>query len=63
MRGDERSEDEMEKLIAKLRVYTISDQDDAGRFLRREFPKLFYIVSPECELARILPRDLDWYLR
>lgn len=43
---EERSGDEFEKLIAKLRVYTISDQDNAGRFLRREFPKLFYIVSP-----------------
>jgi len=27
-------------------VYTISDQDDAGRWLRLEFPSLFYIVSP-----------------
>jgi hypothetical protein len=27
-------------------VYTISDQDDAGVWLRREFPELFYIVSP-----------------
>jgi hypothetical protein len=34
------------KLIAKLRVYTISDQDDSGAWLRREFPELFYIVSP-----------------
>jgi hypothetical protein len=37
---------EVEKFIAKLRVYAISDQDDAGPWLRREFPKLFYIVSP-----------------
>lgn len=33
-------------LAAKLRVYTISDQDDSGAWLRREFPELFYIVSP-----------------
>jgi hypothetical protein len=33
-------------LIAKLRVYTISDQDDSGAWMRREFPQLFYIVSP-----------------
>lgn len=32
--------------VAKLRVYTISDQDDAGRWLRDTFPGLFYIVSP-----------------
>ena len=34
------------ELISKLRVYTISDQDDAGRWLRLEFPGLFYVVSP-----------------
>src|SRR4051794_40150408 len=35
-----------EKLIARLRVYSISDQDDAGPWIRREFPGLFYIVMP-----------------
>ena len=34
------------KLVAKLRVHTISDQDDSGAWMRREFPTLFYIVSP-----------------
>ena len=33
-------------LISHLRVYSISDQDDAGPWIRREFPELFYIVSP-----------------
>lgn len=33
-------------LIAKLRVYSISDQDDAGPWIRREFPDLYYIVQP-----------------
>lgn len=37
---------ECDRLVAKLRVYTVSDQDDSGPWLRREFPKLFYIVSP-----------------
>ncbi len=37
---------EVKKLIAKLRVYTISDQDDSGIWIRRNFPNLFYIVSP-----------------
>jgi hypothetical protein len=37
---------EADRLIAKLRVYTISDQDDSGAWMRRTFPKLFYIVSP-----------------
>ncbi len=37
---------EAQRLIAKLRVYTISDQDDSGSWIRRQFPGLFYIVSP-----------------
>ena len=41
-----RSADELKKFVAKLRVYAISDQDDAGAWIRREFPDLFYIVSP-----------------
>ena len=40
------SSQEMEKLIARLRVYSISDQDDAGPWIRKEFPSVFYIVSP-----------------
>lgn len=41
-----RSADEVKKFVAKLRVYTISDQDDSGPWIRKEFPDLFYIVSP-----------------
>lgn len=41
-----KSKKEAIKLIAKLRVYTISDQDDSGIWLRNNFPDLFYIVSP-----------------
>jgi hypothetical protein len=41
-----RSDAELAAFVAKLRVYSISDQDDAGRWLRREFPNLFYVVSP-----------------
>ncbi len=37
---------ELDRFVAKLRVYTISDQDDAGRWLRITFPGLFFIVSP-----------------
>ena len=37
---------ELDRLVAKLRVYTISDQDDSGPWMRKNFPKLFYIVSP-----------------
>ena len=38
--------DVLEKLISKLRVYTISDQDDTGIWIRNNFPDLHYIVSP-----------------
>ena len=38
--------DELEKLIARLRISSISDQDDAGPWIRHEFPSLFYVVSP-----------------
>lgn len=41
-----RSAAEVDKLIARLRVYSISDQDDAGPWIRREFPNLHYIVKP-----------------
>ena len=41
-----KSETETQRLIAKLRVYTISDQDDSGNWIRKNFPDLFYIVSP-----------------
>ncbi len=40
------SEAESNKLIAKLRIYTISDQDDSAMWVRKNFPDLFYIVSP-----------------
>lgn len=41
-----RSKEELSRFVAKLRVYTISDQDDSGPWIRKEFPDLFYIVSP-----------------
>jgi hypothetical protein len=41
-----RSPVELKRFVAKLRIYSISDQDDAGPWIRREFPDLFYIVQP-----------------
>lgn len=35
-----------EKLYRKVRVYTISDQDDSGPWIRKNFPTVFYIVTP-----------------
>ena len=43
---DTRSQAELKKFVSKLRVYTISDQDNAGRWMRLNFPGLFYIVTP-----------------
>ena len=31
--------------VSKLRVYSISDQDNAGPWIRRNWPNLFYISS------------------
>ena len=36
----------VDALVSKLRVYAISDQDDAGPWIRREFPALHYIGVP-----------------
>ena len=41
-----RTPEELAKFVAKLRVYSISDQDDAGPWIRKEFPDLYYVVSP-----------------
>jgi hypothetical protein len=41
-----RTPEELRRFVARLRVYTISDQDNSGRWLRITFPDLFYIVSP-----------------
>jgi hypothetical protein len=38
--------EEVRRLVGKLCVYTISDQDDSGIWLRNNFPDLKYIVSP-----------------
>jgi hypothetical protein len=40
-----KTETETKRLISKFRVYTISDQDDSGIWIRNNFPDLFYIVS------------------
>lgn len=34
------------KFVSRLRVYTISDQDDSGPWIRENFPGVFYIATP-----------------
>jgi len=41
-----RSPADLESFLSHLRVYTISDQDDAGPWIRRSFPSLSYIAIP-----------------
>ena len=40
---------QVEAIVSKLRVYAISDQDDAGPWLRREFPGLRYVATPSTQ--------------
>lgn len=37
------------KVISKLRVYAISDQDDTGPWIRNTYKNLFFVVSPGFE--------------
>lgn len=41
-----RSSSELARFVSKIRVYTISDQDDSGPWIRQNFPELFYVASP-----------------
>lgn len=41
-----RSAEELKTFVSKLRVYTISDQDNSGPWIREQFPDLFYVASP-----------------
>lgn len=40
-----RPPDAVARFVAKLRIYSISDQDDAASWIRANFPSLFWIVS------------------
>jgi hypothetical protein len=44
-----RPPEDVKQFVAKLRIYAISDQDDSGPSMRREFRDLFYIVSHSTE--------------
>lgn len=42
----DRTADEAERFRKKLRVYSIGDQyDDTGKWIKKEFPELFYITN------------------
>jgi Protein of unknown function (DUF1593) len=44
--SESRHSAQLEAIVSKLRVYAISDQDDAGPWIRRNFPRLHYIAMP-----------------
>lgn len=54
-----RSAEELDAFVSKLRVYTISDQDNSGRWMRITFPNLFYIVSP-CSVGHLEYYKATW---
>ncbi|WP_234800735.1 DUF1593 domain-containing protein [Luteitalea pratensis] len=41
--------EQLRTLVSRLRVYAISDQDDAGAWLRRKFPDLHFIGVPSTQ--------------
>lgn len=41
-----KTEAEAQKLYDKIRIYTISDQDDSGPWIRENFPSLVFVVTP-----------------
>lgn len=41
-----KSPEQASKLYNKLRIYTISDQDDSGPWIRKTFPTIFFVCSP-----------------
>ncbi|SDM36142.1 nucleoside hydrolase-like domain-containing protein [Kriegella aquimaris] len=58
-----KSSREAKRLISKLRVYTISDQDDSGIWIRNNFPDLFYIVSPGDYYANATWTGINSYVK
>lgn len=41
-----KTEQQAQALYKKIRVYTISDQDDSGPWIRNTFPEVFFVCSP-----------------
>ena len=42
-----RSKAGLDRFVSRLRVYAISDQDEAGPWIRSNFPQIFWIGQPE----------------
>jgi len=48
----------IDRFVSRLRVYAISDQDDAGTWIRNNFPKILWIGQPED--VRVAARRATW---
>ncbi len=59
---NDRSEEELNKFVSKLRVYAWGNQDASGIWIQKNFPDLFYIVSTGGILYSADPklRDGNW---
>lgn len=42
-----RSPEEFQKFVAKIRIYDVLGQDDAGAWIAKSFPEIFYIRNTE----------------
>jgi len=58
-----KTEKEAKRLTSKLRIYTISDQDDSGIWIRNNFPDLFYIVSPGDDYTSATWTGINSYIK
>jgi hypothetical protein len=43
---EEKKQPEVTRILKKVRIYTISDQDDSGPWIRKTFPDVFFVVTP-----------------
>ena len=43
---------EAERVYKKIRIYTISDQDDSGPWIRKTFPSIFFVATPGYNYTR-----------
>ncbi|HEX3152197.1 MAG TPA: nucleoside hydrolase-like domain-containing protein [Gemmataceae bacterium] len=45
----DRTQEELDRFVAKLRVYSIGHQDNTGPWINKEYPNLFFILSKSPE--------------
>jgi len=56
-----RDKNSFREFINKIRVYAIFDQDDSGPWIRKTFPKLYYVVSPFPDVPDTTKDDYHLY--